>query len=287
MGAYFSRERRRDPSADRLTSVQRRRVLKLAAAELSLIQGPARAETESNDVTLNAVTPCALQARSSSRSGSQLVDALIAGLPNGVGAHSLLEDRGECRAAWRDVDRALEPIYEAVFSAVSRGEAIDAAGIVNSIPMSDAARSFAVMGIERAIDAAEAKAKILGGVLIISRCAAAAACGRLAWARWDAEVPDDLTPEAMTMDVGIVARHLARRAGEIVGVDLTAEEAAWATVEGLRLSGFPVSRQSWRPALERAQAGILDREEELAAAARHNARTSKVLSAVFGQPNAD
>ena len=180
-----------------------------------------------------------------------------------------------------DVDAACDLLADAVADAKANGGHVDLKEILAALPMNERVFDLVKRQLAAAIEGGEVRRYVLKKVTIRSLEAVDAAKGYMTWARWKADVAEDLVPYAMLFDVGIAAKHLARKSSEIIGVDLSSEDAAWTAVEGLKAAGFPASRCAYVDALQSAQSGILERDKLRERVALESERRQAAIDALF------
>ena len=168
----------------------------------------------------------------------------------------------------RAVESAVDPLAAAVFDATADGEEVDIDAIIDTLIEAfglDADQAhWARITLERNAEAGEAKRRTTSRLLVLSRPAILVAAGALQWEFWRADHPDELAPAANGFAVRAVAKRLALRCRDILGISLNPEEAAWATIEGAHKASLPVDRGAWSAALEGAESGERERLANIA-----------------------
>jgi hypothetical protein len=166
------------------------------------------------------------------------------------------------------IEAAVEPLAAAVFDQAAQGRHVDLEHLMEALIERhdlDADPAYYIRTtLDRNIAAGGDRFTIGAHMHNESDRAIAAAAGVLAWEVWRAEHADDMRPDANSMPVRNVAKHLARRCRDVIGESLAPEESAWAAVVGAQRARLPIDRIAWSYALEGAEAGERERLEEIA-----------------------
>lgn len=161
---------------------------------------------------------------------------------------------------------ALESLAQAIYETVSDGGTVPLRPIISALQLNAHHIDWAESTLRGAVEDGEALAAVRAEALLLSGGAVHAALGALMWERWRAEHPDDLCAAAVRWSIDTVARHIARRAEDLIGLPINAAEAAWAAVEGARRAELPLCRSAWRRALSGARDGVEQRQRQAALA---------------------
>lgn len=188
-------------------------------------------------------------------------------LPEAVSAALAAIDLSDA-TSFAAIEASLEPLAEAVFVEAAAGRPVDVDRLMDTLIDAhdlDADQAFRARStLERNVEAGDAKFTIFAGMLQKSRRAVIAAAGVLQWEIWRAEHPNDIVPAANGIAIRKVAKHIARRARDVLGESLAPAEAAWAAVEGACRAHLPIDRAAWTDALEGAESGERERLAEIA-----------------------